>query len=199
LRRLTARLLAPEAPAEPERQLDLLSWRPAPPPRPRIPKHAHVVGLDGATDDELAERDRLRAAVRTRADCIEGGVNAARPCPLVSCRFNTTLRVQPNSTILLNLPGYRGGSGRALNPRKVPGGRSGTTRLIELAATLAAERDPRWSCVLDVADRGEHNFAQIGAALHIDKERARQVLELEALPKIRKAIEAATQTTEEIE
>jgi hypothetical protein len=99
-----------------------------------------------------------------------------RPCVFVSCRWNLALRIQPNGTALLNLPGYReSGKGRALNPKKVPGGAGEAARLIDRAADLVHELPE--TCVLDVADAGEHNFAQIGGLLNIDKERARQIAE----------------------
>lgn len=41
---------------------------------------------------------------RTRGDCLEGGSNAVRPCPWVSCRYHLFLDVRANGSILINHP-----------------------------------------------------------------------------------------------
>jgi len=40
----------------------------------------------------------------TRGDCLPGGLNCARPCPFVGCRFHLYLDVRPNGNIRLNFP-----------------------------------------------------------------------------------------------
>lgn len=43
---------------------------------------------------------------QTRGDCLEGGMNAARPCPYVGCRHHLYLDVNPGDrSIKLNFPG----------------------------------------------------------------------------------------------
>lgn len=83
-----------------------------------------------------------------RADCLEGGVNAARPCPFVSCRFHLYLEVDPRRGALkINFP-------------------------------LAGEgfEELRETCALDVADRGEHTLEEIGQLLGgLSRERIRQI------------------------
>ena len=41
----------------------------------------------------------------TRGDCLEGGSNAERPCPFVSCRYHLALDVQRNGSLTVNFPG----------------------------------------------------------------------------------------------
>jgi hypothetical protein len=56
-----------------------------------------------------AEDEHLLRATprpRTRADCLEGGPNAARPCPFVSCRHHLGLEVQPKSGGVRELGGW---------------------------------------------------------------------------------------------
>ncbi len=52
----------------------------------------------------LAELDVQRPKIR--ADCLEGGSNAERPCPFVSCKFHLFLDVSERSgAIKINFPG----------------------------------------------------------------------------------------------
>jgi hypothetical protein len=199
--------VAPEkAPAQ-SAQLSLFDWRPpevvSPPKgfaRPPIsPRLARVVGTDPATPDELAARDELRAAVRTRADCLPGGINAERPCPLVGCKHHLKLDAQANGTILVAAPNYRGTRGRSMNPRKTLGGPREISRLAELASDLVVEAGE--TCALDVSDRVSAGaeppgFEELGTWLATSKERPRQLVAV-ALEKIKAALEAAATQTEE--
>lgn len=74
-----------------------------------------------------------------------------RPCPWVSCRHNLYLDVTGYGTLRIGFPG------------KEPW-----------------EMDPRGSCSLDVADRGEHSFGEIAEITGVSRERTRQ-LESKAL------------------
>jgi hypothetical protein len=47
-------------------------------------------------DDEVPPRPT------TRAECLPGGRNAARPCPYVSCRYHLLLEVRRTGTIRFN-------------------------------------------------------------------------------------------------
>lgn len=42
---------------------------------------------------------------RTRADCLPGGCNAARPCPFVRCKHHLYLDVNVHGGLTLNFPG----------------------------------------------------------------------------------------------
>jgi len=39
-----------------------------------------------------------------RADCLEGGANAERPCPFVGCRYHLAIDVAPNGSLTINFP-----------------------------------------------------------------------------------------------
>lgn len=80
---------------------------------------------------------------RTRGDCID----APRPCPFVSCKWNLYLDVSPrNGALKLNFPD--------LEPWEMPSGAS---------------------CALDVADRGGTTLEDLGAIMNLTRERIRQV------------------------
>lgn len=154
--------------------------------RRRLP----IVG-DGAIDEAEIRRAQKQRP-KTRADCA----NVPRPCPWAGCRYHLAVDVRPtNGTLFVSLPAadYRtssggDGSGRALHPQKVPGGRAEVARVITAAVDRVVSMDPRWSCALDVADRvaaGEEiDNLRIGHALGTSNERPRQILE-EALAKLR--------------
>jgi len=69
-----------------------------------------------------------------------------RPCPFVSCRWNLYLDVMDNGSLKLNFPD--------LEPDQM---------------------DTRFSCALDVADRGGSKLETVGYAMNIVRERVRQV------------------------
>ena len=69
-----------------------------------------------------------------------------RPCPYVGCRLNTYLQVLP---------------------------RSGKVKACHDCEPW--EVDPRLSCALDVAERGQHLLEEVGEALGITRERVRQI------------------------
>lgn len=80
---------------------------------------------------------------RTRGDCID----APRPCPFVSCKWNLYLDVSPrNGALKLNFPD--------IEPCEMP---------------------PSASCALDVADRGGTTLEDLGAIMNLTRERIRQV------------------------
>lgn len=82
---------------------------------------------------------------QTRADCEEGGSNAARPCPFVSCSHHLALEVTENGRgVKLNFP--------------------------HLDVDQFKE-----TCALDVADRGGATLEEVGALTNITRERARQI------------------------
>jgi len=46
--------------------------------------------------------DELPPRPATRADCLPGGRNAARPCPYVTCRYHLLLEVRRTGSIRFN-------------------------------------------------------------------------------------------------
>lgn len=124
----------------------------AKPVTPKKPKTLALPVLAPPTN-VVAIEEALRPQVRS--DCLEGGVNAQRPCLWVSCRHNLYLDVTRRGIMLL------------ANPSIVP-----------------EDADPRYSCSLDVAGRGSHVLDRIGEILGLTRERVRQI-ELSALTKLR--------------
>jgi len=113
---------------------------------PLRPKSIRVAG---ASRDEVVRLKLLNASLphyercETRSEC-EGG---PRPCPLVSCKYNLYLQVNPKTgTIAMQFP--------HLEPEEMP---------------------PDKSCVLDVADEGPHSLDHIGTLLNMTRERVRQI------------------------
>jgi len=87
-------------------------------------------------------RQRLPA---TRAACLPGGSNEARPCAFASCRHHLYLDVNPrNGNIKLNFP----------------------DREVE---------ELRQTCALDVADEGDATLEDIGVMMSLSRERIRQL------------------------
>ena len=123
--------------------------------------------------------------------------------PWVGCRQHLLLRVQGNGTILFNHDDYRRSEpeppltqlglirtpekkSRALNARKVPGGKRVEREQIEWAAERLFELEE--TCALDVAEDGEHTWDEVADVLSVHKERVRQVGE-EAHEKLRNGLE----------
>lgn len=92
----------------------------------------------------------------TRADCEPGGLNEARPCPWVSCRYHLYLDALPNGSLRINNADV------------------GPEELERMRAT----------CALDVASEGEHTeevtaeFAGLGSsqAFQAQWQRTRETL-----------------------
>jgi hypothetical protein len=110
-----------------------------------------------AVADVIADHNVLLAHERpiTRADCLTGGVNAARPCPFVSCKHHLYLEVR-EKTGALTFP----------HAAREPW---------QLAETCAADiadrsRDRR------MASDAEHALEEIGTALNLTRERVRQLV-----------------------
>lgn len=94
----------------------------------------------------LEESDPLGRIERplTRADCLTG-MNAARPCPFVSCTHHLYVDVHSRTgAIKFNRP--------------------------ELGPEELAE-----SCSLDIADRGGATLEDVGAIMNVTRERVRQI------------------------
>jgi hypothetical protein len=92
----------------------------------------------------------------TRGDCLPGGMNEQRPCPYVSCRHHIYLDVTRDGALRLNFPDI------------------GPDELEKLPGT----------CALDLADQGGLTLEDVGEALGVTRERARQ-LEERVLVKVR--------------
>ena len=110
------------------------------------------------------EADELLAGItaqrpRTRAECLPGGPNEARPCPWVSCAHHLALDVsQRSGAIKVNTPDADGEPDWSAMPE---------------------------SCALDVADRGGVTLEEVGAVMNLTRERVRQ-LEMQASVKVRR-------------
>jgi hypothetical protein len=95
------------------------------------------------------EEHSLYQRPATRGDCLAGGINAARPCPWVSCAQHLALYVHEGSgNVKVTSPGLDG------------------------EPDLDAMRD---TCALDVADRGGETLDEVGAATNLTRERIRQL------------------------
>jgi hypothetical protein len=103
----------------------------------------------------IVAADRARLAKRPRT---RGEcASGPRPCPWLACKWHLYLDVNPETgAIELNFPGVA------------------PDELDHLEET----------CALDIADRGEHTLEEIGAALHVSTERARNI-ETRALERLR--------------
>jgi len=110
-----------------------------------------------APADDRVEYERPQ----TRGDCLPGGINAARPCPWVSCRYHLALHISPTSgEVTLSLPAVAEGD---------LGGLSQT-------------------CALDVADEGPQILEVVAGYIQgLTRERIRQI-EVKALRRFRRAI-----------
>lgn len=119
---------------------------PAEPPRVR----ARTISIKRLSKRELERGRQLypeEAYARpvTRADCIEGGAFAARPCPFVSCKYHLYLDVSESTgAIKINWP--------AIETDELP-----------------------VSCALDVADLQGATLEQVGAITNLTRERVRQM------------------------
>lgn len=105
--------------------------------------------------EQLRQNRRRRKLTWDRPKCRADCIKSERPCPWVGCRWNLYLDVNPrNGSITLNFP------------------------------DLAPEDMPAWSsCMLDLAEDGEHTLEEIGQAMNLTRERVRQ-LEYLALRKL---------------
>ncbi len=137
--------------------------------------------------DRLSFRERFAASVearevdayerpKTRADCLPGGCNEARPCPWAGCKHHLYTDVNP---------------------------RTGSIKINHSSKELWELGD---TCALDIADRpavwlederhalgAEHTLDTVAAAMGITRERARQIIHhaLESLPAVLSAEELA--------
>lgn len=94
---------------------------------------------------EAAEAPAEYDRPRTRGDCVAGGINAARPCPFVSCRHHLFLDVvESTGSLKLHFPEV------------------GPWDLVE-------------SCALDVADDGGRTLEDVGLLTNVTRERLRQI------------------------
>lgn len=82
---------------------------------------------------------------RTRADCLPGGCNEARPCPFVGCAHH----------LYLDVVGVNGA--------------------LRISQPLVDVWDLPETCALDVADRGGATLEEVGVLNNVTRERARQV------------------------
>ena len=143
----------PEAPRRPRVRARTESMR-------RFSKRELDAGRMAAPEAELAPYYEMRP--KKRSDCLNGE-NAARPCPWLSCRFNTYLDVNENTgSIKVNFP---------------PADDSAEA----LVAVLRAMPD---TCALDVADRLGITLEECGSRENLVRERVRQV-EVDSLVRLK--------------
>jgi sigma-70-like protein len=114
---------------------------------------AHSVGVRSISKRELhvlrAEyAEELTELAASRPKRRLECVYGPRPCPFVGCKFNLFLDVTVAGSLKLNFPD--------LEPDEMP---------------------PLGSCALDVAEQGGLTLEQLGAALNVTRERARQIEE----------------------
>lgn len=120
----------------------------------RAGQRARTVSLKRFGKRALAEGARLYPTPDverpvTRADCLAGGINEARPCPWVSCAAHLALDVnEHNGNIKLNFPGAGGEPDLDAMPE---------------------------TCALDVADRGGVTLEELGSIVNLTRERIRQI------------------------
>lgn len=124
---------------------------PRAPPQARKPRvRARTISIKRLSKREL-ERGRLTNPTPeherplTRGDCLEGGSNAERPCPFVSCVHHLYLDVSERSgAIKLNFPDQE--------PWDLPE-----------------------TCALDIVDRGGVTLEEVGGIMNLTRERVRQL------------------------
>lgn len=128
----------PEAPRRPRVRARTESMR-------RFSKRELDAGRMAAPEAELAPYYEMRP--KKRSDCLNGE-NAARPCPWLSCRFNTYLDVnEETGSVKFNFP------------------------------DTPVEELPFSNCALDHADAGGITLEAVGMLGNTTRERARQVIE----------------------
>lgn len=92
-----------------------------------------------------------------RGDCLPGGINEARPCPFILCKYNLYLDITKSGRVILNTRGDVGSQ-------------------IETCALDVADK---------VHERGESSLEDISFLLDVTPERVRQ-MEKTALVKIKR-------------
>lgn len=108
----------------------------------RFPRRSLPMVRAEAAEVALYERPK------TRGDCLEGGINAERPCPWASCRHHLLVTVHPTSGSITQIFGH-----------------DDVTRL-------------KQTCALDVADEhgGGLKLGEVGALMgDVSRERIRQI------------------------
>ena len=125
----------PEAPRRPRVRARTESMR-------RFSRRELDAGRMAAPEAELAPYYEMRP--KKRSDCLNGE-NAARPCPWLSCRFNTYLDVnEETGSVKFNFP------------------------------DLDIDEIPE-TCALDIADRGGITLKEVGEIMNLTRERIRQI------------------------
>mgnify|MGYP001199937795 CR=1 FL=1 len=125
----------PEAPRRPRVRNRTESMR-------RFSRRELDAGRMAAPEAELAPYYEMRP--KKRSDCLNGE-NAARPCPWLSCRFNTYLDVnEETGSVKFNFP------------------------------DLDIDEIPE-TCALDIADRGGITLEEVGEIMNLTRERIRQI------------------------
>lgn len=151
--------------------------------------------------EELAALDAAdpwpEAPVRpkTRGDCLPGGCNEQRPCPWVGCKYHLFVDVKPNGAVQVNFPGGfdRMPETCALDMADM----ADDPRETERDGAPAHEREPHADDAHEESgeeepedraavkqrlpkshyiNRQTETLERVGAALHLTRERVRQVI-----------------------
>lgn len=97
-------------------------------------------------EDEPGAPEVAEARPKTRGDCLDGGSNAARPCPYAGCRYHLALYVSHTGAIT------------------VPFGDGDVARLRQSCALDVVDAHPN-GATLD----------EVGLVLNVSRERVRQI------------------------
>jgi|WetSurMetagenome_2_1015567.scaffolds.fasta_scaffold15552_9 hypothetical protein len=120
------------------------------------------------TNGEVVEYPDDVERPRTRGDCLQGGINEARPCPFSACRHHLYMDINPkNGAIKINHPAHE---------------------VWDMGET----------CSLDVADRAQGKGVSLGVlaeAMGLSYDRAFQLTD-EIKKKVRKVARELTQDEE---
>ena len=131
-------------------------WRKRAPPRLRVVgerrwrhgEYGRYLGAAVRKEALTPEDEALLESVerpRTRLDCMPGGMNAARPCPFLSCRYHLGVEIAHNAD---------------------------TGEPQWMRHMLEWEEDGGPSCALDVADQGARMPTEVGVITGMTKQGA---------------------------
>lgn len=135
------------------------------------------------TNGEVVEYPEDVDRPKTRADCLEGGSNANRPCPFVSCEYHLYLDVNPKSgAIKVNFPRLEVWEMAETCALDVADRHAGGAPLPVVAAAMGLSYDRTFQCVSEAKERAKE-AAGVGDD---DETREREQRRAGALPRSRR-------------